>query len=339
MPNGHALAAWGDAGMIDIAPDGTYREVGFPTIAPDIATLDGRVVALAADSDRVYALVEDTTTLGYLLAAEWREINGKLDYRWHVLDDAVLLNSTAIHRYRFRLFPFGFVSGSDTYRRLWLSRHGAAGTTRAEFLPKVNDRDDAYNNDNDGRFDTVDIDFNLPQVQKNWDEMTFNTANLGTGGTDHNITVSYSLDGGSYTAHATNLTANPQTLSFPAATTGRRLRLRFDLNRGSTTTTSPKILDFTIKAQLRPAAQKMLFVTLVLADGLSNLAGAYETRSETKRTQLSTWNTQAGRVTLYNRYQNGVACVALPGRMRERMTRWAYGRRPEYEVDMIFLEV
>ena len=343
--NGNVLLPLGSGGMYELSEDGNLRDISFSLVAPDLTDIDGKVLFLAADDDMVFALVENGAT-GYLLGAEYLVINGKIDYRWHRLQ-TMTISTTAIDLYRQFMLLYKNVSGTDVYRRLFISRNGTetSAISANEFMPRPNDRDDTFDANTNATFDTVDIDFGYPALVKEWQEVTAICANLGTGGTDHTIDIQRRVDGGAFSdINATSSTFNTnggQSISFDNATTGRRITLWFQPLRGTTTTTSPELLQFTIKGQVRQTPVKIHRVVLRLGDGVVNLAGAREHRSGVKVSQLRTWNGQAASLILTgeNTAAAGIRVVSVPGTMSELGVYEGWHRRPYRVISMAFQEV
>ena len=343
--NGNVLLPLGSGGMYELSEDGALRDISLSLVAPAVTTLDGKVLALAADVDMVFALVEDGSS-GELLGAEYTIVNGKLDYHWHHIQ-RMTISTTAIDLYRQFMLAYKGLNATDVYRRIFISRSGTETSTTSgnEFLPRVTDRDDAYDATSNPIFDTVDIDFGYPALLKELQEITLISADLGSAANQNTIIAQSSRDGGAFAnINATSSTFNTsaaQSISFDNATTARRVRLRFNLLKGSAVATSPQILQFTIKAQVRQTPVKIHVLPLIIGDGIPNLAGAREHRSGAKLSQLRTWNAQAASITLTTEdtVAAGVRVVSVPGSMVEGDSYHGWGRRPYQVVTMTFQEV
>ena len=343
LTNGSVLLPLGEGGMWEVSADGVLRDVSFRLTMPEQTYLHGNVINLCAVPDGVYALVANSTTV-YILYGEWLTINGVTDYRWHVLGSTTW-TGTAIDKYRQFMFVQGYLSGTDIYRRLWISRVGSdtSPTPANWFLSKLNDRDDAYTTDSTATFDTDNEDANLPQVDKNYVEVRFTTKNLTSGAGGHTVPVDYSLDSGTTWVSLGTLNTSPtQTLSFASGITGKTLMLRPKPLLGTPTSplTSPEVLDLTIVCQVRPDPKKVITLSVYLADEMVTGNGGRETRANTKMAQLRTWNAQAAAVTVKDSDNTaGRACLFLPGTMQEVGVAREVGRRLEKLVQFKLLEV
>jgi len=165
----------------------------------------------------------------------------------------------------------------------------------------------------------------------------------------HHIGVMYRVDGGSWAwvtgSDATSrLTTTPQTLTFGAEITGKEIELRFRFFRGSTTTTSPELLSFKLKCQIRTAAVKSLPIMALLADGQPLKNGQAQYTSGSDLTQIETWDAQAGEVVVRipkGTLPTGTAynMVFVPGSMKIDEVNNPHMRRPAYAVTCTLVEV
>ena len=339
--NGRVILPLGARGMLELLPDGTVRDISVSIFAPDVTKLHGKVISTAATPDALYLLLQDPTvsTTGYVVKGEIRDD----EYRWHILQ-TLTISSSAAYLYRNKFLAFGDTSGSDVYRRLWLARDGSTGN-RPLFLPlSSQDRDFAYEDSPSLTLDTVDWDANLPQVTKLLVDVMFTTKNLSSGAGGHTIPVQYSVDSGTTWANlgtANILNTSPtQTLTFPAGTTGTKVRLRPNPLRGTTAATGPEIHDFTISAAYRPAVKKIVTYRMNMKNGLPNLTGFPITNMPSVISQLRTWNNTATGITVKDRFsQAGRTMITLPGSMKEFAGSRRYNGRDDYIVEMSFLEV
>lgn len=336
---GRVLLPLGEGGMyeLDDSSSENLTDISFRLVAPGVTKLDGEVVSLAAGANEVYALVREGTAL-YFMLGEYLVVNGVADYRWHQIGQTTW-TGTAIDKYRQVLYPYSILNGTDVYKRIWQSRFGTAAN-RAEFWPRTNDRDLIFTPDNDATIDLTEEDAFLPQVDKNFLRLECETSGLGTGGSDHNIPIDYSLDAGASFSSLGTLTASSQTLTFTAGTNGKSIILRAKPLQGSTTTTTPKLLGLRLICQVRPDPSKLLPVRILLGDNIPNKTGAKERKMKTKLAKLREWNDLPGTLTIKSAFKPaGDDYLALPGQMQEERLNERRGHRDPQLVDMTFLEV
>lgn len=348
MWNRRALLPLGSGGLWELGEDGRIQDISLRLVAPDETELHGHVVALASSPTRIYALVEDSdNNKMYVLFADYLEINGVADYRWHVLRD-LDRNSTSAARWDNTLFVQNYnYTATTLYHRVWVGMSSTTsqdGNTTSFFPIDTNDTAFAYTASTGATartFETVDFDAGYPEVTKEWQSIACETDGLGSGGTDHSIDVDYSTDhGATFTDIGTDLTQDNQSINFAAGTTSRLLRIRFTFVRGTTTTTTPELLRFTVTYQLRPAARKQHLFQFYIADGVVNKAGGYVQNAGQMLSQLRTWNTQAASVTVYDDAQpNGRRMILMADSMSEEIIHSEYGRRPEYRVRIRAVDV
>lgn len=355
----------GSGGMLELdTSDLSIRDVSFSEVMPDQSQFHGRVIAMYGDTTRLFALVDETGSDTYhLLMCVYLTIDGSTDCRWHHLGSISYTSGASgqdNHLDHAALFVEAIRGDTDDdHHRLLVGVEGKLDTDDLlpYFLPlSTVDVEDEFTDAADVEAVTVKWDGNLSKVDKQFSSITCNTENLGaTGGSNHYIEVQYRVDGGSWKyatstssppdgQSASTLTSSPQTIDFASGVTGRVLELKFILVRKTTDDgTTPKLLDFTLTAQLRPSAVKTVPLTVYLADRQELLNGALGGTPNSDLTQLRTWNGQAAEVTL--EMPSGPSgttsrtCIFLPGVMVEEEIAHEAGRRSEYAVTMLLAEV
>ena len=334
------LLPLGAGGLLELYND-SVRDISFSKTMPDQSFVHGVVTALAAEATYVFALVHESANTRYhLMMGELVAIGADLDYRWHHV--GVINYTTGTEPEMCALFAEGVPSGSTIHHRIWAGVYSSGSSLLPYFFTLTNDAEDTYSaGGGDAECVSVTLDFGMPRLNKRFSSIDFTTANLGTGATAHYYEVQYRVDGGSWTyvtgtQSTSKLTTTPQTLTFAAGITGKKIELRFLPTRGSSsTTTSPEILDFTLKAQIRPGAIKSFPIPLYLADGMTLRNGARSYTTLGDLDQLKDWDNQAAEVVLRTIEGGGSEsynCIFLPGTMRLEEVGARHGRRPEYLV-------
>jgi len=277
----------------------------------------------------------------HLLGGDYVTMGNSTDFRWSHLASVDYNTATDIDHAA--MMAESTPSGDNVHRRVLfgIESTGSASTySKPYFYPDEGDDDAIFSDEADEEVITTEFDFNLPRVDKLFSSIDFTTANCGSGGSDHDIEVQYSIDGAAYAdVSASKLTANKQTLTFDEEKTGKTIKLKIKPRRGSVTTTSPELLDFTIRAQLRPKALKYVPVQFYVADHARNLKGAVYSSYKGDLDQLRTWSNQAAEVTLTD--PNGTArdVIFLPGRSKEEEVSFENQRRPEIIFSALLLDV
>lgn len=360
--------AWNDrillplhgGGMLELdTSDNTIRDISFSLVAPDQTQFHGQIAAMHGGPTHLYLLVLDPTTGAdkyHLLMAQFITISGTTDYRWHHLGEIAYTTGTDFRHAALMLEASTGHQDDHEHHRLLVGIENTGGSTGTGsdrnphfYAHDTHDVDHDYTNDSTEAI-TVRWDGNLPKVDKQFSSITCRSDNVGSrGGSNHYIEVKYRVDGGSWTyVTGTNttstLTTSTQMISFASGITGKVLELKFILVRKtSDNNTTPKMLDFTVTAQLRPVAVKTIPLTMHLADHQRLLNGALGGTPKSDLAQLRTWNAQAAEVTL--EMPSGPSgttsrtCVFLPGVMREEEIAHEAGRRSEYAVTVLLAEV
>jgi hypothetical protein len=333
--------------VYDIASD-TYATVNPKDYIPHHTKYHGRVCAVEAGPNRLYVLIYDSTNSKYyVMAIEEAYIEGALDYRWHHL--GTISHSTYTDEWAAILYYDSSMPASGSYhRRLWIglisgaNNGGSAGT--CYYITEPDDLADVFTDDSDVEAITTIWQGKFNNVDKLLQNITCATGNLGSGANDHYIEVQYRVDGGSWTwitgVQATSkLTSSLQTLAFPDGINGKLIELKFLLHRGTTTTTSPELDSFTLRAQLRTSSIKLLPVSWEVADGIELLNGLEENDSSALLTQLRTWEAQVDEVTVDIGEASTYTCIFLPGNYQETVIYDEYLHRKGRRVDAVLAEV
>ena len=338
--NSRVILPLGPGGMLELYQD-VVTDISFSKTMPDQTHLHGRVVAVTADSTRVFVLVQDTTNLKYhLMQGERVSIGGVTAHRWHHVASVTYTTDTVEEH--IALFADGVPSGSKVHHRILVGVESTGSNLLPYFYPLENDAEVIYTNDTDALAITVVDDRQFPNANKHYTEIVFTTKNLGA--SDY-WEVQYRVDGGSWTyvtgAQATSkLTTSPQTLTFQVGVTGKKIELKF-IPTVATTSASPEILDFTVKAQLRPATLKSLPLALYLANGQLLLNGSRQWKTKDDLTQLRAWNAQADAVKVTVPTYGGnesYTMVFLPGTYRETEMGKRPHFHPEYLIEALLAE-
>lgn len=339
--NRRVILPLGAGGMLELYND-VVRDISFLTTMPDQTQLHGRVCAVAADVSQLFVLVQETANTRYhLMMAELVNINGETDYRWHHL--GAISYTTGTDGDHVNLMVEGINSGATLHHRVSIGIESTGSNLLPYFYPMLNDTADAYTDDTDAEAQCVVFDANMPQVNKHYSKVDFTTANLGSGANDHYGEVKYRVDGGSWTwitgsQGTSKLTTNPQTLEFAAGITGKKIELAIFLRRGTTTTTTPQILDFTIKSQVRLTTVRSLPLQLYLADGQRLRSGGREYNVPAALTNLRAWRNGAAEVKCIMPNDVTYTGVFVPGAYAEIPVFEQKTRTPEYLIKCLIVE-
>lgn len=343
--NGRVLLPLGQGGMLMLTGR-ELRDVSMERYAPEQTQWHGSVLAVAGDPTRVFIMVDElSNTQVHLFMAEWAEFLSELDFRWHHI--GTVSYTSGLLTARAALFVEGEDGGvSEFHHRVWVGVPSTGSNLLPLFFPLSDrDKEDGFTDDSDPEAVTTAFDGNFSRVDKSWQKVDVESASLGTGG--RQIEVRFRVDGGAWqttlvdtvTSDNTLDQAGPShTLNFPAATTGKKLELRFIFSQTSVTTTSPELLNFRVTGQLRAEDVDVIPLRLYLADGQDTLNGR-ESRVKAKLAQLRTWADQAAHVTLVDAEGTSRTCVFLPGGFRVDEVAREVGRRSEWEVGAVLAEV
>ena len=294
--NHHILLPSGYGGLFDFNyANGTIEDVSLSLAAPEETALHGVVLAMHGDPVNLFALVKDLSAeVVYLLMANRVEFEGKTDFRWHVLSKTTA--TTAITDSQCTIMVDSSRTGR---RRVWvgLSDTGANLTPKFMTFGNVgNDSQDGYSA-TDGVVETTMWDANLPRVDKRVESIELETRNLGAGGRQVKIEFQKDQDGNWYNLGTAN--GSPfQTMKFPTGTVAKVLQLRFTLQMTAVGTTTPEILSFRVRGQLRPDSSPIYSVKVYVADEVMLLNGATASTRKGDLGQLRSWNDTASEILL-----------------------------------------
>tara|TARA_Y100000310_G_scaffold65548_2_gene61043 strand:- start:1837 stop:4668 length:2832 start_codon:yes stop_codon:yes gene_type:complete len=311
---------------------------------PDRTEFHGRVVAGHGEPTRLYIQVDEAANTRYhILMGEYSIADGVLDYHWSHL--AVVSYTTGTDVDHAAVLVEGVSSGANVHHRVNFGIESTGSSLLPMYLPLIDDDEATFTPDDDSEAVTTKIDFGLPKVSKRLQDLTLETNNHGAGGTDHFSEWQYRVDGGAWTyitgvQGTSKVTTSPQTLTFPAGITGKVIEIKYLPSQGTTTTTGPELVNFTLTCQLRPTAIKTVGLRLTLSDGLMLRNGVRENNMDTLRDQLRTWDAQAAEVVLVDIEEQTRNCVFLPGFMTETpIAIGSQNRRPAHAIDLLLAEV
>lgn len=339
--NGHILLPLGRGGMVELV-NGRLYDVSLERYLPDQEVWGdyrhNRVVAITGDPTRLFIAVAIGNNL-HILMADWLEWNGRTDYRWHHMADYAM-STFGPRRNYVSLFADGTPRSSLARRRVWIAGAPIDNDQDPQFLPIKSNNDSGFNHtdDTDARAITTLFDAGFPHVDKAFQAFDADFLNVDCTAT---ITVDYRVNGGAWTNLGTlNDCGGSQTLNFTDGTTGKTLELRFTLvDTAGPASVSPTLLRFRVTLQLRPTRVRTLPIELYLADQMQLLNGSIGGSLSADLSQLNTWSDQAAEVIVKDSEGTEIDMVVLPGSYSRREVAHEWGRRPEYVVSMVFVEV
>ena len=349
--NGHILLPGGVSGLYELT-GGSLFSIGPDIFAPNLTTLQGRVVAMAGEPTALFIMVQDTANLKmHILMAKWVELNGGINYRWHHVGSiAYTTGATPSHS---AMLAEGVPSGSTIHHRIWLGVESTGSNLLPYFYPLATDDEDGFTNDTDAVATFDKYDAGRSQVQKTFASVDLEVANLGAGGRQY--LVDYRLDAGTWSTEGggpakladssgnadgvVDTTTSSQTLTFPSGTTGKVLELRAYPALTTVGTTSPEIRGIRVTCTLRAPATKILPLSLHLGDGVRNLNGSVGGRPKLDLAQLETWDAQAAEVTVVDPRGTSRDMVFVSGKLKVTEVNNEARRRPEYKVDITLATV
>ena len=295
--NHHILLPSGYGGLFDFNyENATVEDVSLRIAAPEETALHGVVLAMHGDPVNLFALVKDLTAeVVYLLVANRVEFEDKTDFRWHVLSKTTA--TTAITDNQCTIMVDASRTGR---RRVWVGISDTGANLTPKFMTFGNVLDDLQDNYSatDGVVETTVWDANLPRVDKRVESIELETRNLGTtNGRQIKIEFQKNQDGNWYNLGTAN--ASPfQTLKFPTGTVAKVLQLRLTFEMTAVGTTSPEMLSFRVRGQLRPDASPVYSVKVYVADEVLLLNGATASTRKGDLGQLRVWNDTASEILL-----------------------------------------
>ncbi len=335
--NGHTLLPLGRGGLLDYnVATGEIKDISFSRTAPELTALHGQILAITSGTYCIYlALKDNSSQLIHLVAGHFIEVDGVFNWAWEFLGEVGA--GATITDIQTGLWYDGTRADHD---RVWLGFTESSVSELPRFLP-VGEEDtaDGYTNDTDCEAVLLRMDANLPRIPKHWDEIEVESKNL-TGGT-RNWAFKFRLDDPSlsFVAWDTINTSPFQTIAFPGGTSGKMLEVQAIPTLTTIGTTPPEIVSVRITCQVHYDPAKVFPMTLYLADNQHLLNGAEGGRSKGDLAQLNTWNESAADLTLET--PDGVSrnVLFMPGTMRIEEVYKEHGRRPEYKVDFLLVEV
>jgi len=354
--NGRANAVWqghvyfskSGGGLYEIDPDtDNIVDVSFSIVLPQRTELHGEVVALEATADALYALVLDTANTKYHLL-EGRQIDGNGNISWqHV---GAVSYTTGTDENHVTLYHDTVPNGSAARDRIWAGIESTGSSLLPYMYPRASDQDVVYNDDDDSYSESIKEDYGMPTVPKRWHKVQLTAANLGSGANDHYMEVQYSLDGAAYawftnavggTASQDNskITAATSTLYYPAGTDGKACVIKVKYYQGTTTTTSPELLDVTCTTQIRSEDVDMWTLLVDIQDGLPLLHGMMEYRSATALSSLRTWKGQSDEITFVDLDGTSYPVIVLQQNYKETLVGKEPGRRRRYHVQLTLVRI
>ena len=300
--NNHILLPMGYGGLLDFDYETlTIKDISLKEEAPEETAFHGVVLALHGDPTNLFALVKDLTaeTL-YFMKANMVEYKGDTRFRWSVLGK-MGAGATITNNYASLMVD----ASRSGRRRVWMGFTEGVGATAVSELPRFypfgnlsDDSNDGYSNDTDMTAETVEWDGHFPRMNKRFEEVQFETRNLGVGG--RQIKVEYQLERDGNWHHIGTVNVSPfQSVKFPSGLYGKILELRFTPLQTSVTTIPVDLLSFRVIAQLRPDPVPTYEITVHVADQMMLLNGSISSKSKGDLDQLEDWNASAAEVLLY----------------------------------------
>jgi len=334
------LVPLGHGGLLDFNFETlAIKDISFNVTAPLETALHGKILAMHGDPINLFMVIQDNDDALKMYLLRGNEItmdDGTTAIRWHNV--ATLGSDGAIKTSRVGLMVDTTLSD---HRRVWVGYTEAGEDEVPKFLPfDTLDQTDGYTNDTDAEAITVKFDANMPRIPKRFAEIEIESANLSPGVRD--IAVQYKIDNETQWKDLDTATDSPlQQLFFPGGTSGKVLQLKFKLLGSSITATSPELLSFRVKMQLRPSPSKLLPLTVYLGERQQLLNGAVGGRPKGDLAELRRWDAGANDLILYTPENSGTArnVVFLPGTLVEEEVALERGRSPEYRVSFTLAEV
>lgn len=343
--NGHILLPVGTGGLLDLdLASGVIRDISLAVLAPEQTDLHGTVLALHGDPQHLFMLVKDTASeLIHLVMAKLVTFEGQTEFRYYVLQE--MGAGAAIADVQVNLMVD---TSQNDHRRVWLAFPEANVNEVPHFYPfgKVgDDKTDGFTDDTDAYVITVVFDKNLPNVPMHLSSIEVESNNLVPGSrrvdSDFRLNRAKDASGNAVWQSLTAFAASPlQEAPFPVGTATKTLELRMKPVLTTIGQTSPEISSIRVKWQIQPDPRKIIPVRVILADGQQLLNGTTGGRPQKTRAQLNVWNEEPTGLVLGT--PNGDAdrdVLFLPGSLKERELTNEPGRRPEYEISFLLVEV
>ncbi len=335
--NGHTLLPLGGGGLLDYnVATREIKDISFSLTAPELTALHGQILALTSDTNCIYmALKDNNSELIHLVAGHYITVDGVTDWAWEFLGEVGA--GAAITDIQTALWYDGTRADHD---RVWLGFTESAISELPRFLP-VGEKDtaDGYTDDTDCSAILLRMDANLPRIPKHWDEMEVESKSL-TGNT-RNWAFKFRQDDPSLSfVDWDTVTVSPfQTIPFPGGTTAKMLELQAIPKLSAVGTTPPEIVSIRVTCQVHYDPAKVFPMDLYLADNQHLLNGAEGGSVKGDLAQINTWNASAADLTLET--PDGVSrnVLFMPGTMRVEEVYKEHGRRAEYKVTFLLVEV
>jgi len=335
--NGHTLLPLGRGGLLDYnVSTGVIRDISFSRTAPELTALHGPILALTSGTNCVYmALKDNSSELIHLVAGHFIEVDGVTDWAWEFLGEVGA--GAAITDIQTGLWYDGTRADHD---RVWLGFTESAVSELPRFLPAgEEDTADGYTDDTDCQATLLRLDANLPRIPKHWDEVEVESKNLVAG--SRSWAFKFRQDDPSLSfVDMDTVTVSPfQTIPFPDGTSAQMLELQAIPSLGTIGTTPPEIVSVRVTCQVHYDPAKMFPLVLYLADNQHLLNGAEGGRVNDDLAQLNTWNESAADLIVELPGGTTKNVLFMPGTMVVEEVYKEHGRRPEYRVSFMLVEV
>tara|TARA_R110000824_G_scaffold40938_3_gene122282 strand:+ start:16620 stop:18653 length:2034 start_codon:yes stop_codon:yes gene_type:complete len=336
---GRVVASMGNDGLMQLISGGcssvyTMQDISLRNSLPEQTQYHNRIAALRADDQYLFALVDDCSNTKYYLMKG--ELMRDCTVAWHNVNVVDYTTSSKVEEAV--MFYEGLTASCRTHDRMWIGAHSTSGQANPYYYA-LGSKDTLYGYTNcTGAFTTSKLTFGVPRVEKRLEGGDFQVKNFGTGG--RSMTAYYRLD--CATAWTTWFSANDNlsiSREFPAGTTAKSLELKLELLNGCVGATSPELISFRLRSQLRPNAIQSFPMTVVLADNQTLLNGTVASKTKGDKSQLVTWDKQAAEVILRIPCEPSKSAIFLPGTLKQEEIRNDHARRSEWHVSFILGDV
>lgn len=348
--NGHVLLSIGWGGLRDLW-EGVLYDISFKNTLPGFPQLWGKVLAISSDADQVYMLVQNWTERGnpstlWLLRGIFAGFENEAPaWRWYL--QARFDMKDTINEYSTSIFAEGILSGTKIHRRCWMGfgqmDHGTLIDPRPRFFPQDEDVEDEYRTS--GTAITTIFDANTPGIDKIFLDIVFNTRNVNA---ERTIRISHRVNARpeapiepflpSWISGPSNImTTDDATYTLPIGTTGKNIQ--FALNIGAEKTTTSEIIEVKLRYYLKPPRSETFPLRLYLADGQELLNGTSGGSPKGDLAQIRTWAGTAQQVRLTDAERNVQTVIFVPGSLSVTELAKEPGRRSEYLVELLAVEV
>lgn len=323
----------GEQGLVEY-DDGTVTWRSPSLYITNYPALCGRIHALAADEQYLYALVKDTTgNVIHLLAGREEEIDGTDRWVWHPLNWVLSTGCS-----------YSFIS--SVYKRRIYVAYSASEATIATFPIPTNYSDP--DSDSDYVFETYQTSyFETPWLHANFkgDDKAYIKLTLTLEDTSDSeyIEAWYMLKGQSVYTEIGDYTTEPtQTRYIPANSSGdspegTMIRFKF-VAETSDTSTTPKLLGYDCRAIWYPTKRWLIGCSVKCADNIVIKDKTVDTQTAA---QITTAITDAVEhnwpITLYPpEYASSADTLTVKILRAEKvMTKNMLGQNPEYQYNLL----